>query len=380
MAYTRQYKKPYIKLDDNQNNKNEEKSEQSNSYYRRFYKRQNTDYNNEIKDNKNKKENIENKQYRFVYRRQYSINNTNEEKNTKKENSKIKYNNLHVGNLTSTSITPTIPITKDIRAPTTYASRGKIQQQKEIKQEDSKVKIEINNKKISDKMQETYNYEDSFSIAITDQNKIEESLNNFKKSNNIEEYYNMLLYYYPILSPKICQKHQIEKVKTEKEKFFDIVNDLIEKFGDKNKNKNLKESVLCEYVSNILEQPAIEELKKIKDKEVPSRWNYIYCKIVRFETETNEDLIFYNLSNDLLNNIKDNYRSFDIIYFLKEFMKSYEKLKYNNNLPNTIKKFIFLGLTNCEYYDDRHGHYLSKLDSIVNADNNKLEKKLLMSW
>ena len=310
MAYTRQYKKAYIKLDDN---KNEEKSEQSFSYYRRFYKRQNTENNNVIKDNRNKKENIENKKNRFVYRRQYSKNNTNEDKNTKKENSRIKYNNPYGGNLTSASITSTNPITKDIRAPTTYVSRGKIQKQKEINQEEIIVKIKINNKKISDKKQETYNYKDPFSIALTDQKKIEESLNNFKKINNIEEYYNMLLYYYPVLSPKICQKHQIEKVKTEKEKFFDIVNDLIEKFGDKNKNKNLKESVLCEYVSNILEQPAIEELKKIKDKGVPSRWNYIYCKIVRFETETNEELIFYNLSNDLLNNIKDNNKYFDII-------------------------------------------------------------------
>jgi len=190
MAYTRQYKKAYIKLDDN---KNEEKSEQSFSYYRRFYKRQNTENNNVIKDNRNKKENIENKKNRFVYRRQYSKNNTNEDKNTKKENSRIKYNNPYGGNLTSASITSTNPITKDIRAPTTYVSRGKIQKQKEINQEEIIVKIKINNKKISDKKQETYNYKDPFSIALTDQKKIEESLNNFKKINNIEEYYNMLL-------------------------------------------------------------------------------------------------------------------------------------------------------------------------------------------
>ena len=53
------------------------------------------------------------------------------------------------------------------------------------------------------------------------------------KNNDNEKYHNMLLNYYPILSPSICQKHQIKKIKTEKETFFSIVNDLIIKFGNK---------------------------------------------------------------------------------------------------------------------------------------------------
>ena len=319
LAYTSLYKKANFKLDDNKNNRIKENSEQNRSYYSRFSKeiyRQNTDNNNTVKNNKNEKDNNENKLNRFVYRGRYSKNNTNEDNNNHKKSENVinkkylptkNYNITHGVKLTPKSITTTIANTSDIRMPTDYTSRRRIQQQKEIKLQQTKVK------NIDIKIKERYNYKDSFLIGITDQNKIEEYLINLKNSNDIEEYYNMLLYYYPILSPKICQKYQIEKVKTEKETFFDIINKLIEKYGDKDKNENLKESDLCKYVSNILESPAKEELKKIKNKEIPSRWNYIYCKIVRFETETNEELIFYNLSNDLLNNIKDSYRAFDTI-------------------------------------------------------------------
>ena len=380
IAYIGQFKKAYIKLNDSQNYKRE-KSEQS--LYRRFYKKWNegnNDKNNLIKDYN------QNKQKIFEYKGKHSKNLTIGEKNNnhkkgenvviKKEIFNKKYNN-HQGENIPTSINKTVLITSDIRT-TTYASRRRIQHQKEVGQEETKIENKNDNICINNnKMKELYNYEDTFSIAITDQNKIEENLNKLKKSNNIEEYYNMLLYYYPILSPKICQKHQIEKVKTEKETLFDIINDLIEKFGDKIKNQNLKARDLSEYVGEILELPAKKELKKLKVKEIPSRWNYIYCQIVRFETETNEELIFYNLSNDLLNNIKNTDRAFHIIYFLKEFMKYYKKLNFNYNLPNTIKKFILLGLSNCEYIDKKYGNYLNSLNSIVNADNQKIREKII---
>ena len=194
LAYTRLYKKSNFKLDDN---RSKEKSEQNPSYCCRFSKElysQNNDNNNAVKDNKNEKDNNENKINRFVYRGRYSINNTNEEKNNnhiksenvtnKKEISTNKYNIPHGVKLSQKSITTTIPITSDIRVPNDYTSRRRIQQQKEIKQE--QIKVKNNNIKIK----ERYNYEDSFSIAITDQNKIEEYLINLKNSNNIEEYYN----------------------------------------------------------------------------------------------------------------------------------------------------------------------------------------------
>ena len=382
ISYKRQFKKEYFKVDNNQKNTNVELKHNI-SYYGRFGKkiyRQNTD--NKIYDEET--DNNEIRKNIFMHRRSYPKKNINEEANNnlkKSENVIIKksvfrnkYNNLHRENFIQTSNITTLASTSGTNGPNTYASRRRILQQKEPKAEYKNNNNEINFKK----QQEIYNYEDPFSTEITDQKLIEKSLNKLQKGNDIEKYHNMLLNYYPILSPSICQKHQIKKIKTEKETFFSIVNDLIIKFGNKKKNKNLKDDDLYEYVDNIMHRPAIEELKGLNIEIIPSRWNYIYLKIVKFEKETNDELIFYNLSNDLLNNIKNTARPFDIIYFLKEFMTNYyNKQKFNNNLCNTIKKFLYLGLTNCEYIDESIGSYLHTLKSIIGIDNQKISEKIV---
>ena len=376
ISYKGQFKKAYIKVDDNQTNINE-KLKQSSSYYERFGKKiygQKTDNNSEVIDDNNK-------QNRFVYRGRYSKKNINEEANnslkkseniiTKKAVFRSKYNNLYGENIQTNNTTNFTRIS-DTSGPNTYISRRRIQQQKE-----PKIEYKNNNTENTIKKQQIDNYEDSFSTEITDQKLIEKSLNKLKKDNKIEAYQNELLSFYPILSPSICQKYKIKKIKTEKETFFNIINDLIIKFGDKTKNSNLKNDVLYNYVNNILKCPANEELKYLNVKEIPSRWNYIYLKIVKFVKETNEELIFYNLTNDLLNNIKNTARPFDIIYFLKEFMEYYNKQKFNNNLCCTIKKFVFLGLTNCEYVDKSIGRYLHTLKSIIGLDNQKINEKIV---
>ena len=59
---------------------------------------------------------------------------------------------------------------------------------------------------------------------------------------------------------------------------FDIINDLIDKFGDVNKNRECKKSDkdLYNYLDSILNKPAKGELKYFSLEEIPSRWNTIY--------------------------------------------------------------------------------------------------------
>lgn len=104
---------------------------------------------------------------------------------------------------------------------------------------------------------------------------------------------------------------------------FFILNDLITRFGDSEINNlyNIKEKDLYNNVENtILQKPATEELKDLNLGVVESRWDIFYRKKVRKDEETNNVLIYYNVTNDILRNILINKRPLQIIYSLKRFM------------------------------------------------------------
>ena len=220
---------------------------------------------------------------------------------------------------------------------------------------------------------EAINNEDQFQTGLTEQDEIIKYLDSYKNNNQNDKYLNVLLFYYMILSPEICQKYKINKIKTEKEMLFDIINDLIDKFGDVNKNKECKKTDkdLFNYLDLILNKPAKDELKNFTLEEIPSRWNTIYSKIIHLENETNNELIYYNQTNDLLVNIRQNKRPFEIIYFLNEFMKLFNKFKYKKDLdqiPVNIRLFLLLGLSNCEYIDYNNGFLLDFI-KIIDMEN-----------
>ena len=125
---------------------------------------------------------------------------------------------------------------------------------------------------------ETINKENKFEAELTEQAEIIKYLDSYKNNDQNDKQLNVLLFYYKILSPEICQKYKINKIKTEKEMLFDIINDLIDKFGDVNKNRECKKSDkdLYNYLDSILNKPAKGELKYFSLEEIPSRWNTIY--------------------------------------------------------------------------------------------------------
>ena len=73
-------------------------------------------------------------------------------------------------------------------------------------------------------------------------------------------------------------------------------------------------------MDKILNSPPQAELIDLGIKEIPSSssWNKVCKKIRQLENETNNELIFYNQTNDLLINIKENKHPFEIIYFLDD--------------------------------------------------------------
>ena len=223
---------------------------------------------------------------------------------------------------------------------------------------------------------EEANNEEKFCKDLTEQNKIVELLDNLKKEKKDEEYLSQLQLYYPILSPDICKNYNISKAKTEKETLFCIIDDLIKKLDEKinNGKKEFNKddiSELYNFLDSILKKPAEDELKYLNIESYPSRWDTVYSKIIRIENEINDELIYYNLTNDLLQNIKNNEKPYEILSFLKEFMKLYNKLPFKNNLQNITKKFILIGLCNCEYVDKINPrNFLETFDNLLNLNNN----------
>ena len=225
------------------------------------------------------------------------------------------------------------------------------------------------------KIMENINYEEYFSKDITDPNKLEELFDDLIKNKKNEEFLNKLLLNFPILPPTICKKYNVQKNKTEKELLFSIINDIIDKFGDKAKDlqKSSNENEILElknYIDRILKKPAEDELKNLNIKKIPSRWNIIYNKIIRIDKETNDELIYYSLTNNLLNNIQNNKSPFKNILFLKEFMKIYNLFPSNYSFKNATKKFILLGLSNCEYIELSNQNFFAAFKYIFNLKDN----------
>lgn len=186
-----------------------------------------------------------------------------------------------------------------------------------------------------------------------DQNIIVQKLKKLKFHKN---YTDELLSYYQILSPEKCKEFNINKNKTEKELFYEIVVKFIEKFKDVeliDQDNDNEENEVQKYAKSILESPATDELKYLKLKEVPSRWNYVYKKVIIFEKEKNEELIYYNLSNNFLVNMWINPNSINLLKVLHKFNEIFEldnnKKNIIDDLPPKNKKFILLGLCHSEF-------------------------------
>ena len=116
-----------------------------------------------------------------------------------------------------------------------------------------------------------------------------------------------------------------------------------------------------------------DELKLLNLKSYPSRWNIIYNKIIRIDKEINDELIYYNLLIVLIQNIRNSKKPYEILSFLKSFMNLYSKLPFKNDSQNVTKKFILIGLSNCEYVDKiSPRNFLEIFDALLNLSNNLL--------
>ena len=176
-----------------------------------------------------------------------------------------------------------------------------------------KIEKENINKKIRRYNDEEFNNE--FNIIKNKANTKIEDLNYLLFHNNLNssflEYYfdilyktdksrfkNEILLYYPFMTIKLCNKYNIKKEISEKDRFFHLFN----------KISNSDESQIIKIITEEYKFP--KELEKLnydkKESEAINRWGLYGTKIIDFNHIYNEEYFYYVLSNYLLKTFKDN--------------------------------------------------------------------------
>ena len=170
---------------------------------------------------------------------------------------------------------------------------------------------------------------------------------NMLKENNSYKYKEKLIMYFQILSNTICLEYNIKKL-PEKERFYNFVNKLIS-------IKNIDYLEPLEVILNE-ELNKSEEINSILSREEKEslkycRWNYIYNTEVDYKTEENEDYLFYNLTNNLLNQFIKNKGSFNarikLIKLIFDLFKEIEPRRKQKNFCYYFE-FLCIQLTNSE--------------------------------
>ena len=162
------------------------------------------------------------------------------------------------------------------------------------------------------------------------------------QKNDKKEYYDDLAIFYQILPKEICYKFNINKKLSEKERFYDIYNRITESYDISNVDNIIKE-----------EFNFPEELKNIdyyKNKDI-KRWDVFYNQMIDIKTIQNKELLYYKLSNRILNNFKNIKSKEDkesILKSLDLFTNCIELIKDKEEKYSEIFEFICFAILNCE--------------------------------
>lgn len=192
----------------------------------------------------------------------------------------------------------------------------------------------------------------------------------FLRKSNDKNYIPELLYYYTIIPPDACIKHNIKK-KKEKERFYEIINDIlacksIEEIEGLLTRELLKcpKEVLSFYESDKKKYNWNDEESEENEKRY-IRWNNVYNTSINFKDIINEEYFYYNLTNSILTDFLDckiglKTRRKGISYFLDLFKTLVsEKSKY----PDYFE-FACLGLLNVEISNEQESKALKILTCV----------------
>lgn len=255
-----------------------------------------------------------------------------------------------------------------------------MEEDKELRKSKEEVKKEYEELKISQKLDK-----ESLTNLMSHCNvvpKITEYYLNIIEKEDKDLFLDELLYYYPILSVEVCKKFGVNKLKSEKDRFFELIQNLL---GIERPNLEtklitfLKEEIQClDEIKHLIPKNVIEEEKKEpeKDKELNkgkeskeeekvvsdpfkySRWLNTYNTEIDYKTEENEEFLFYHLSNLLISEfLRDKYCFRYRIKLIGNIIDSLEVAYSKRNKGDIFRKyfeFLCIALTNCENNKNFH--------------------------
>ena len=205
---------------------------------------------------------------------------------------------------------------------------------------------------------------------------------NILKKEDKTSFLDELLFYYPILSVEACKNFGVNKSKSEKERFFKLVENFSLLKKDELVNFLCKEIECYDEIENLIpeEEKALLksknkqeiELKKNTENDKYCRWFNCYNTSIDYKSEDNEEYIFYNLSNSLISEFLKNQKCFNrrielinnITSLLEEVISKRKEEKYCEHF-----EFLCLALTNCEMMGKND---LGKLRLILLSIENEL--------
>ena len=169
------------------------------------------------------------------------------------------------------------------------------------------------------------------------------------QANHKELFIEKLVSLFPMMPKEMCQKYNINKILSEKDKFFLLYKDIYEAVD----SEQLKNIILTEF-----EFPKEFQNLKISEEEkkktlYKNRWNRFGNKLLDFQQINNEEYFYYSIMNCIVNSLKEN-SVFEDRYHLS-LIELYDILnkfikKTKNDIINYNKLFeyIYLFIINAE--------------------------------
>ena len=196
-----------------------------------------------------------------------------------------------------------------------------------------------------------------------------------------------LMLFFPIISPSICSKFNLNKRISEKKRFHDLYNKIVE--------SKLNSNELDDIISSEFLFP--EELKSLKLSEEEKinyqnfdRWTIYFNKIIDFKKIDNEEHFYYTIMNYMIKNFKDptinkNFYHQSLINFSDILNNLLDKTDNNKNQYTILFEYVILFILNAQENNSLsqinniylYDIFLDSISQEINSDKSLKEKEII---
>ena len=158
-----------------------------------------------------------------------------------------------------------------------------------------------------------------------------------------------LMLFFPVIRPNICSKFHLNKNITEKKRFINLYNKIID--------TELNSQKLDEIILNEFNFPIELSLLKFNDDENEknkniNRWGIYYNRILDFHKIDNEEYFYYTIMNHMVKNFKDSSINKKLYHQslinISDSFNALMSITNNNSKYSTLLEYIILFILNSQ--------------------------------